>query len=160
MTASGHLAASASDDAPPLRDRDDVESFRFALAQQAWLAGDTSTLRKLLPIALSTPQTDMPARNDFARRLTSMGAAAQKSPVPAAQLETIRARTDSWQRALSAIRYARLLLQLMLWSGLACLVIGLILRWSCQRIQARIEEIASMAASPRRSRTIANVTLP
>ena len=160
MSETGHLVAVVPDGTPLLRDSDDAESLRFALAQQAWLAGDQAALRRLLPIALTMPPTDLPARNDIAQRLTRMGEVAGAAPVPGAQADVVAARTRTWQRRLAMTHYARLLLHLLLWSGLSCLVIGLILRWSHDRIESRTAALEAMTATPRRNRGIAGITTP
>lgn len=147
-------------DGPELRDRDDVEGLRFALAGQAYARGDLPTLRRLLPIALAMPPTDLPARNDFARRLVAMGAAAGMAPVPAADRAVVMARATYWNAVLTWIGRARVLLQIMLWSGLSCLVIGLILRWSHGRIEAQRAKLEALQAPSRRNRTAAGVTAP
>jgi hypothetical protein len=160
MSETGHLVAVVPDGAPLLRDADDAESLRFALAQQAWLAGDQATLRRLLPISLTMPPTDLPARNDIAQRLTRMGEVAGVAPVPAAQADIVATRTRVWQRGLALTHDARLLLHILLWSGLFCLVIGLILRWSHDRIEARTATLAAMTAAPRRNRGVGHITTP
>jgi hypothetical protein len=153
MSPDHHLVESVPAGTPPLRDRDDVEGLRFALAGQAYAAGDLPTLRRLLPIDLAMPPADQPARNDFARRLVDMGNAAGGAPVPAADRAVIAARNARWHDILTWILRVRVLLQIMLWSGLTCLVIGLILRWSHQRIGAQAARLAELHAAPRRNRT-------
>ena len=157
MSPDHHLVEAVPAGTPPLRDQDDVEGLRFALAGQAYAAGDLQTLRRLLPIGLAMPPADLPARNDFAHRLVDMGNAAGVVPVPADDQAVIATRNAQWHAVLTWILRARILLQIMLWSGLACLVIGLILRWSHERIGAQATRLAELQA-PRRNRTASGVT--
>ncbi|MDB5705340.1 MAG: hypothetical protein JWN66_2456 [Sphingomonas bacterium] len=158
MSPDHHLVEAVPAGTPPLRDHDDVEGLRFALAGQAYAAGDLTTLRRLLPIDLAMPAADLPARNDFARRLVDMGNAAGVAPVPAADRAVIAARNARWHDILTWILRVRVLLQVMLWSGLSCLVIGLILRWSYSRIGAQAARLEALQAPPRRNRTASGVT--
>ena len=70
------------------------------------------------------------------------------------------ARAAYWNAVLTSIGRARVLLQIMLWSGLSCLVIGLILRWSHGRIEAQRAKLEALQAPSRRNRTASGVTAP
>lgn len=153
------LIARPADKGPLVRDRDDVEGLRYALAQQAWLAGDVATVKRLLPISLAIPPTDRPARNDFARRLVEMGAMAGVAPVPVDEQSVVANRATQWKEGLAMIRYMRMVLHLLLWSGLLCLVLGLLVRWSHERIASRAAALADFAARPPRRREV-GVTTP
>ncbi len=80
------------------------------------------------------------------------------APVPAAQRQVTAARAATWHAILGWVRTARILLQVMLWSGLSCLVIGLILRWSHGRITAKAARLAELQAPATRKRTASGVT--
>jgi hypothetical protein len=158
VSADKRLVAVIPPGAPLIRDQEDVEGLRLGLASRAYIAGDIPALRRLLPIDLETTPAEMPARNDFARRLIDMGNAAGVAPVPAAQRQVTAARAATWHAILGWVRTARILLQVMLWSGLSCLVIGLILRWSHGRITAKAARLAELQAPATRKRTASGVT--
>jgi hypothetical protein len=148
--AEGRLLVNGRDDARPLRDQADAEAMRFALAQQAMFANDRATLRRLLPIHLAMPATDLPARNDIAQRLAAMGRAAGAAPVPPADAAWVEQGEARWLLGLRLIRINRFAIQTSLALGLAALFLGLLLR----RRMARIEgHSLGLAGNPVRARS-------
>jgi hypothetical protein len=164
VTAEGRIRLTDDGRSPVLRDRADAEGLRFALAEQALARGDMVTLRRLLPMALPIMPADMPARNDFARRLVQMRDAAGVPTVTAELRSVTDDRAARWNAYLSVVRFARIPMHLLLWSGLALGLIGLILRWSHRRISRHAATLGDRAPQAEgnagRRRNIASVTGP
>jgi hypothetical protein len=137
-TTDGQVAIPA--DIRLLRDRADGEGLRFLLAQQAYADGDMATLRRLLPVALALPPTDRPARNDFARRLVAMGAAAGEPAVPPRDTAWVSRGLADWQRFISLTLILRHIMQ-------ACLVIGLLSAAIAYVLRRRVASIAGNASA-------------
>jgi len=132
---------SGPDNDRPIRDLVDAETLRFALAQQAWFAGDRETLRRLLPISLAMPPADRPARNDFAQRLAAMGRAAGMAPVPPTQAQWVADGDATWAAALRFIRINRVLIRITLLAGILSLLVGLVLRRRVGQIERHRAEV-------------------
>jgi hypothetical protein len=162
VTPEGRIRLPDGNRSPALRDRADAEGLRFALAEQALARGDIATLKRLLPITLPIPPTDMPARNDFARRLVQMGDAARVPSVTPELRSVTDDRAARWNAFLGGVRLLRIPMHLLLWSGLALGLMGLILRWSHDRISRHAAALADPEPQAEgtlvRRRNIASVT--
>jgi hypothetical protein len=116
------------DDALPIQDQLDAETLRFALAEQAYFAGDRPAVRRLLPIALAMPPADQPARNEFAQRLAAIGRFAGVPPVPDNQARWVEEGDATWAFAMRFILVNRVLIRITMLAGMLSLLIGLVLR--------------------------------
>ena len=138
IQAQGRIIVQSRDPSPPLRDRKDAEAMRFALAQQAWLAGDRVQLRRMLPLRLTLAPTDLPSRNDIARRLAAIEHLAGTPAVAGEDRSWVAAGDAAWARAVRLIHLNRYGINILLWPGLVLLVVGLILGRRVKKIERHL----------------------
>lgn len=129
---------------PVLVDQRDAEGLRFALAQQAYMANDLPTLRRLLPIDVAVPPTDEPARYDIARRLSLLSEAAGVPAIPAGNITPIAADTASWQARVAVVPWLRRIMQILLLAGFAAAIAALAMRRHYSSIELKMAEAAAV----------------